>query len=47
MFNEYVSAWPTFNIASILSVVFVVEDDYYNTTVWYGSNPSIAHDSIS
>ena len=36
MFDDYVSKWPTFNIASIISVVFNVEQDFYNTTVWYG-----------
>ncbi len=46
MFNEVMSQWPTFNIASIISVVFGVEDDFYNTTVWYGRNPTPKSDSL-
>jgi hypothetical protein len=41
MFNEVISQWPTFNIATILSVVMIPETNYYNTTIWYGNNPSL------
>ena len=39
MFGEVMSQWPTFNIASIITVIMTAETGYHNTTVWYGENP--------
>lgn len=36
---DFMSKWPTFNIASIMTSVMVASSGYHNTTVWYGSNP--------
>ena len=39
--NEFMSLWPTFNIATIMTAVIVPASGYHNTTVWYGQNPDI------
>ncbi len=40
MLNQFMSQWPTFNIATIMSAIIVPNLSYHNTTVWYGSNPT-------
>lgn len=36
LMNEFMSMWPTFNIATIMTATMVPADSYHNTTVWYG-----------
>ena len=36
---ETMSAWPTFNIATIFTDILVPRTGYSNTTIWYGNNP--------
>lgn len=36
LLDEFMSVWPTLNIATIMTAVMTVEDGYHNTTVWYG-----------
>jgi hypothetical protein len=45
LLDEFMSIWPTFNIATIMSVVMVPATNYHNTTVWYGHNPPYITDS--
>lgn len=40
LINEFMSQWPTFNIASIMTAIMVPSTGYHNTTVWYGHNPT-------
>lgn len=40
LFVDFMSEWPTFNIATIMTAIMVPESGYHNTTVWYGYNPS-------
>lgn len=40
MIDDFMSVWPTFNIASIMTAVMVPSTGYHNTTVWYAYNPS-------
>ena len=40
LMNEFMSIWPTFNIATIMTAIMVPGTGYHNTTVWYGYNPS-------
>ena len=39
LFDKYMSIWPTFNIASIMTAVMTPSQSYHNTTIWYGHNP--------
>ena len=39
--NEFMSHWPTFNIATIMTAIMVPATGYHNTTVWYGHNPNV------
>lgn len=36
LINEFMSQWPTFNIATIMTAIMVPGTSYHNTTVWYG-----------
>ena len=36
---QQMSAWPTFNIATIFTDILIPGTGYTNTTVWYGNNP--------
>ena len=38
--NEFMTIWPTFNIATIMTAIMVPGTGYHNTTVWYAYNPS-------
>ena len=40
LFNNFMTIWPTFNIATIMSAIMVPSTGYYNTTVWYAANPT-------
>ena len=40
---EFMSTWPTFNIATIMTSVMVPATGYHNTTAWYGDNPKPKH----
>jgi hypothetical protein len=40
LFEEFMTVWPTFNIATIMTAIMVPATGYHNTTVWYASNPS-------
>ncbi len=40
LFEKFMSQWPTFNIATIMTAIMVPATGYRNTTVWYGSNPT-------
>jgi len=40
MFSSFMSQWPTFNIATILSTVMAPDTGFHNITVWYGHNPA-------
>ena len=40
LFESFMSQWPTFNIATIMTAIMVPATGYRNTTVWYGSNPA-------
>ena len=40
LFTDFMSEWPTFNIATIMTAVMVPANGYHNTTVWYGYNPT-------
>ena len=40
LFDVVMSQYPTFNLATILTVVMVSASGYHNTTVWYGQNPT-------
>ena len=40
LFEDFMSQWPTFNIATIMTAIMVPGSDYHNTTAWYGYNPS-------
>jgi len=37
--ENFMSEWPTFNIATIMTAIMVPATGYHNTTVWYGNNP--------
>lgn len=39
LMDKFMSQWPTFNIATIMTAVMVPGAKYHNTTVWYGDNP--------
>lgn len=39
LFDEFMSQWPTFNIATIMTALMVPANGYHNTTCWYGQNP--------
>ena len=39
LFDSFMSVWPTFNIATIMTAVMVPATSYHNTTSWYGENP--------
>lgn len=36
LMNTFMSQWPTFNIATIMTAVMIPGDSYHNVTVWYG-----------
>lgn len=40
LFKEFMTVWPTFNIATIMTAIMVPGTGYHNTTVWYAYNPS-------
>ncbi len=40
LLDDFMSVWPTFNIATIMTAVMVPATGYHNTTVWYAQNPS-------
>ena len=39
LINEFMSIWPSFNIATIMTAIMIPATGYHNTTVWYGHNP--------
>jgi hypothetical protein len=41
LFTDFMSVWPTFNIATIMTALMIPSSGYHNTTVWYGNNPKI------
>ena len=43
LMEHFMSIWPTFNIASILTSIMNPTESVHNTTVWYGYNPK-THD---
>jgi len=40
LFESFMSVWPSFNIATIMTAIITPSTGYYNTTVWYADNPS-------
>ena len=40
LLEDFMTVWPTFNIATILTAIMVPGTGYHNTTVWYSANPS-------
>jgi len=40
LFEDYMTQWPTFNIATIMTTIMIPATGYHNTTVWYSYNPS-------
>ena len=44
LMNEFMSIWPTFNIATIMTAVMVPSTSYHNSTAWYGNNPTNKED---
>ena len=40
LFEKFMIVWPTFNIETIMTAIIVPSTGYYNTTIWYASNPS-------
>lgn len=40
LFTEFMTNWPTFNIATIMTAIMIPATGYHNTTVWYATNPS-------
>lgn len=36
LLDQFMSHWPTFNIATLMTAVMVPATGYHNTTVWYG-----------
>lgn len=40
LFTEFMTLWPTFNIATIMTAIMIPSTGYHNTTVWYATNPS-------
>lgn len=40
LFEDFMTVWPTFNIATIMTAIMIPANGYHNTTCWYGSNPS-------
>lgn len=45
LIDEFMSHWPTFNIATIMTAIMVPASGYHNTTVWYGENPKVKGDN--
>lgn len=41
LFEDFMTVWPTFNIATIMTTIMIPSASYHNTTVWYAQNPSI------
>lgn len=41
LFDKFMSVWPTFNIATIMTAVMIPATGYHNTTIWYGQNPKV------
>lgn len=39
LFDNFMSQWPTFNIATIMTATMIPATGYHNTTIWYGHNP--------
>jgi len=40
LFNEFMTIWPTFNIATIMTSIMIPATGFHNTTVWYSTNPT-------
>ena len=40
LLHDFMSQWPTFNIATIMTAIMIPASGYHNTTVWYGHNPT-------
>ena len=40
LFEDFMTEWPTFNIATIMTAIMIPANGYHNTTVWYSYNPS-------
>jgi hypothetical protein len=40
LFDDFMTQWPTFNIATIMTTIMIPATGYHNTTVWYSYNPS-------
>lgn len=47
LLEEFMFVWPTFNIATIMTAIMVVENGYHNTTVWYGENPKVTEQELT
>lgn len=43
-FHTFMSEWPTWNIATIMTAIMVPASGYHNTTMWYGNNPVLAEE---
>jgi hypothetical protein len=40
LLDDFMSVWPTFNIATIMTSIMTPATSYHNTTVWYAYNPT-------
>jgi len=38
--------WPVFNNGTIATASMIAADEYFNTTLWYGSNPYLEHEGL-
>lgn len=41
LMKNFMSEWPTFNIATIMTAIINPGENYHNVTVWYGENPKV------
>lgn len=39
LFKNFMSEWPSFNIATIFTDIMIPATGYTNTTMWYGADP--------
>ena len=40
LLRDFMTIWPTFNIATIMTAVMVPKTGFHNTSVWYSTNPT-------
>jgi len=40
LFEDYMTQWPSMNIATIMTAIMNTATGYHNSTVWYKANPT-------